>query len=306
MGWQIKRLERSDLEQVFALQVRCDIAEYGEADSELSDLEHDWERLVHGRDGWVVRGEGGALVGYAAVVPSFGERRVDIYLDPTLAGSGLDRHLLARCEGRLKDLAREHGLRSHTYCAQVNEAAREPFLAAGFAYSKSFYQMRIELDGPLQPPRWPAGVSVRRAIAEVDDRAIYTAVQDAFERKGEARPNFEDWRFHTIRPETYDPALWFLAVAGEEIVGTCIGIRYEKEGWIRQFGVLPAWRRRGIATALLRHAFLAFRERGYPAAGLGMEAENARALRLYERVGMHIHRQYDEYCKTYPPADDSP
>jgi ribosomal protein S18 acetylase RimI-like enzyme len=53
---------------------------------------------------------------------------------------------------------------------------------------------------------------------------------------------------------------------------------------------------------MLQHAFLVFRERGYNRVGLGMEAENENAMHLYERVGMRVLRQYDEYRKTYRPA----
>jgi ribosomal protein S18 acetylase RimI-like enzyme len=64
-------------------------------------------------------------------------------------------------------------------------------------------------------------------------------------------------------------------------------------------GVRPQWRRRGVATALLRHSFRDFRDRGATRVGLGVDGENTTgAVRLYERVGMRVVRRNDTYEKT--------
>jgi RimJ/RimL family protein N-acetyltransferase len=47
----------------------------------------------------------------------------------------------------------------------------------------------------------------------------------------------------------------------------------------------PDQRNRGIGTALIQVAEQAARERGYQRIGLGVEIDNHRALRLYERLG---------------------
>jgi len=49
---------------------------------------------------------------------------------------------------------------------------------------------------------------------------------------------------------------------------------------------------------LLRHSFNEFYQRGNRKVGLGVDAENLTgALRLYEKAGMHIYRQYNSYEK---------
>ena len=69
-------------------------------------------------------------------------------------------------------------------------------------------------------------------------------------------------------------------------------------GWIGVLGVRPRWRRRGLATALLHQSFRDFRRRGATRVGLGVDAENMTgAVRLYERVGMHVVRRNDTYEK---------
>ena len=167
---------------------------------------------------------------------------------------------------------------------------------------KSYNQFHIDLTADLEAPTWSQGVAVRTAAPADDDEAIYRVAQTAFERPEDQGPTFEQLRSHMIWPELYDPGLWFLATAEDEIVGTSLGVKDKAEGWIRQLGVIPGWRGKGIASALLRHSLLAFRERGYQSVGLGMEADNENALRLHERVGMHDGRQYDDYRKVYTPV----
>jgi ribosomal protein S18 acetylase RimI-like enzyme len=53
---------------------------------------------------------------------------------------------------------------------------------------------------------------------------------------------------------------------------------------VHVLGVRPAWRKRGLATALLRHIFRDFQQRGATRVGLGVDGENTTgAVRLYER-----------------------
>lgn len=303
MAERFMRPVPGNLDTVFALLLRSDTAEYGEPDSELSDLQHEWARMDLAQDAWIVKDEDESVVGYAALVPSRGERRVDVFIDPESADPALMGRLLDRCEDRARQIAGSRGLKTHTFLAHVNQRDRSIFTDAGFAYEKSYYQLHVDLHKDLNEPSWPEGIRVRNAVAGKDDQAIYQVVHAAFELSEDEALTFEQWKEHTIRPEVYDPDLWFLAIAGDEIVGTCLGVKYETEGWIRQFGVIPAWRGMGIATAMLKHAFLVFRDRGYDRVGLGMEAENESALRLYERLGMKVLRQYDEYRKVYTPTE---
>jgi ribosomal protein S18 acetylase RimI-like enzyme len=63
------------------------------------------------------------------------------------------------------------------------------------------------------------------------------------------------------------------------------------------------WRKRGLGLALLRVAFREFHGRGYHKVGLGVDAENMTgALRLYEKAGMHVIRQFDLYEKEIRPG----
>jgi mycothiol synthase len=70
----------------------------------------------------------------------------------------------------------------------------------------------------------------------------------------------------------------------------------EATGWVRILGVLPAFRRRGLALALLQHVFRHFADLGMKRVGLGVDAENPTgAVALYERAGMHVVRRNVTY-----------
>jgi ribosomal protein S18 acetylase RimI-like enzyme len=107
----------------------------------------------------------------------------------------------------------------------------------------------------------------------------------------------------------FDPTLWFLAVSGLEIVGMSLCQPQIADdttrGYVQGLGVRPAWRKRGIALALLRHTFAEFRRRGYAAVELDMDSENLTgALRVYERAGMRAVRQSVFYEKELRPGKD--
>jgi ribosomal protein S18 acetylase RimI-like enzyme len=63
------------------------------------------------------------------------------------------------------------------------------------------------------------------------------------------------------------------------------------------------WRRKGIAYALLKQSFASFHARGQKRAALGVDADSLTgALRLYEKAGMHVARQFDQFEKELRPG----
>ena len=54
------------------------------------------------------------------------------------------------------------------------------------------------------------------------------------------------------------------------------------------------WRRHGLGEALLRLAFRTFQARGATRVELKVQAQNAPAIRLYERVGMRTIERINE------------
>jgi mycothiol synthase len=77
-----------------------------------------------------------------------------------------------------------------------------------------------------------------------------------------------------------------------------MGMVFDGKPWVGTLGVRKPWRGRGIGEALLRRSFLEFHRRGHDHVALGVDAANETgATALYERVGMHVTHQFDEYEK---------
>ena len=88
--------------------------------------------------------------------------------------------------------------------------------------------------------------------------------------------------------ERFDPSLWCLVKAGDEVVGgtICTAGTYGG-GFVQILFTRRPWRKQGIGAQLLADAFRRLWERGERSIGLGVDAESdTGAFRLYERAGM--------------------
>ena len=178
--------------------------------------------------------------------------------------------------------------------AQGDDPVLPDLLRDGWRPVRRSYQMRIDLGDDVPEPRWPDGISAR-PLQLGEERKIYDANSIAFAEDWHFRPwPFEQWRDDNFR-ENLDYSLSWIAEAGDELAGFSLNSWHfsgdPEYGWIGILGVLPEWRRRGIATALLQQSFREFRSRGAKRVGLGVDSENVTgAVRLYERAGMHVAR----------------
>ncbi len=297
----LRRPQLSDQAAVLDLMIRCDVRDVGQPDSDLSDLQFDWKGINLDQDAWLAFAKKGALRGYAAVLPWRTGRRVAIYDDPGTEKDELFLGLLILCEQRIAALLRENPDAQKnsavTYISDSVDYQKEYLAEAGYSVGKYIFNMQIDLDGEVPLPQWPEHVQLRTARNGIDDQHIHAIVQKAFCKPDHPDQPFNEWKEFMMRADLYDPDLWFLAIAGEEIVGTCLCFPYEEKGWVRQLAVLEPFRKRGLGSALLLHSFQAFKQRGYSKVGLAVESTNYNAFRLYERVGMQKIIQLDAYQK---------
>jgi len=177
-------------------------------------------------------------------------------------------------------------------------------------------QILIELDKTPAAPVLPTGITIQpvtnpQAEIKTITRLDIEAFRDHF---GYIEPPFEEHlarltNWLTNDERVNDSSLWFLAMAGDKPVGLALCAKWDLEnkahGYVCDLGVLHPYRRKGIGLALLQHTFGEFYQRGKQGVSLGVDAENLTgALRLYEKAGMHVHRQFDLYEKELRPGKE--
>ncbi len=162
--------------------------------------------------------------------------------------------------------------------------------------------MRGELTEPPPAPVWPAGFTVRNMASE-DERATHALIEAAFARADRAAVSFEEWRRFMIERDDFDRSLAFLAIRGDVIAGAAMCLIYPEaeEGWVRQLAVDERFRHLGLGRALLLHAFGEFYRRGARRSGLGVDANNPSATRLYQSAGMTSLGEYVQYQRAAAP-----
>ncbi len=179
--------------------------------------------------------------------------------------------------------------------------ARQVFERLGFQVVRWYADMQRDLSESLPP--MPALGSVRIVpYSAARPEAIRAAHNEAFADHWGSEPIPEEiWTRDVTTSPSFRPDLSFAAMDGDEVAGYTIDWVAEadwaatgvRDGWIGSLGVRRAWRKRGLATALLLVALDAFRTAGLEAATLGVDMENPTgAVGIYERVGFRPIRRF--------------
>ena len=80
----------------------------------------------------------------------------------------------------------------------------------------------------------------------------------------------------------------FVATEGGSVIGTAMAGYDGHRGWLYTVAVLPEHRRRGIGTALVRHALGVLRSAGCAKVNLQIRAANAAVRGFYESLGFEF------------------
>jgi mycothiol synthase len=308
LSYTIRPAALDDLHAVVALVNDCSIAEGGSPDETAQNLLSDWNTpgFALATDAWAAAAPDGKVIGYEQVEVGDADAgyELDGYVHPDFTGQGIGADLLRLAEERaLAALAIDAPTQSaklHGAIAAANVGARQLFSESGFQLVRHFWRMEIELHAPPNPASLRPGFGIRSFVPSQDERATHAAIESAFEDHWEHTPvAFEEWSRRQIERDDFDPAFWFLATSGDEVVGTALCYaRSADMGWVRHLGVRRGWRGRGLGLALLKHAFGAFYSCGRTTIGLGVDAQSPTgATRLYQRAGMRVTEEYETYQK---------
>jgi mycothiol synthase len=268
-------------------------------------LRHPSERLDARRDMRIAEVDGRpvayAWVDWVDTTDGLREYRSRGFVDPAFRRRGIGGVLLADGLRRIEATAAAHDTGRPkvlgTWTAEHAVGAHRLAERHGLEPVRWFFDMERRIDGDLpEIPPLPDGLEVRAATAE-DGPRIWAADHDAFQDHwGGFDPSEAAYRRWVDSPE-FDPPLFIVAFDGNEIAGAVLNAIYPEENeelaikraWLDSVFTRRAWRRRGLARALIVRAFHLLRERGMEIAALGVDADNpSGALGLYESVGFAV------------------
>ena len=309
-GYAARAPGGEDAGEVAALIHASDLADSGASDMSVEELLDDWHSLDLAGEAVAVVAPDGTIAGYADVINySFVTVSVYGYVHPDFRDLGIGTYLSSWGEQwtreRMPHAPEDARVVVQHYINRLNETAQRLLESLDYAPVRGVYVMETELDEVPPQPNWPGGISVRTFVTGQDDRPLFESVEDAFrDMWGRPRGTFE--RFvEMTEQQSFDPALWFLAMDGDEIAGATLCKTLAGEGWIHVVGVRRPWRNRGLGLALLRHTLTEYRQRNVHKVALSVDAESITgAPRLYARAGMRVRESYVIYLKELRPGRD--
>ena len=234
---------------------------------------------------------------------------------PEWRHKGIGSELLRFTEGRLEQIARElkatGQLHQEADCLLDIEAHSGEIDRMQLVEKRSYQPVRyaFEMVRPnllaIPDLTLPSGLEVRPAKPE-HYRMIWEASNEAFRDHWGYIPDPWEAFEGFIKSPDCDPSLWRVAWHGDEVVGMVLSFIDQdqnekftrKRGYTENICVKRAWRKQGVASALIAMSLNALKERGMTEAGLGVDAENTSgALHLYEHMGYQTVKRMTIYRK---------
>jgi len=288
-----------DLDRVFKFMIEYDIAEMGEADSDIEDLADQWSKVDLSEDVWISQNDSGAINGYA-ILSEEGERGrfLDFYTIRNTSPQGLAGVLIDTALQRFRSLI-QSGKSSPdcsltTYVSGANAQYRAELESRNFSVQTYHYRMQIDFQGEFPAPVWPQEYTLTPYTPQ-EEQELYELITAAFTWPGHTMTSIEAWREALFRNGRYDPEYFVMVRQAGRLVGAALSYNEGVRGWIRQLAVSPDLQGKGLGSLLLRHMFRVYFEKGVPSVALGVASANETANRFYERNGMTRTREFVEY-----------
>lgn len=282
------------------------------------------ERCDPARDICVVESDG-VIVGYARVDWDDLLGGTRDYWSVTLLSPAARRPEVVRAmhewtEARRRAVATEHRAAGDglgrpcflaTDCLDGDIATTDLLRASGYeAYRRFAALARPDLEAIATPPI-PDGLEVRPIVREdALLRRIFDAEMEAFRDEFNARDTSENDYARFLGESGQDLALWSIAFDGDAVAGgvrSSIKVTHDgvREGWLDPVFTGRAWRRRGLARALIGRTLLLLRAQGADRAALVADLQSPnQTLTLYESCGFRVASSTTSWHK--PLAPDAP
>jgi mycothiol synthase len=186
----------------------------------------------------------------------------------------------------------ESGKRLRVWAHGGHSAARHLAQVLGLTLFRELRQMRRPLENlDLPEPKLPEGVTVRTFVPGQDDAAWLAVNAAAFAHHPEQGSLTQrDLDDRTAEP-WFDPAGFFLAFRGDELVGFHWTKVHAEEGLgeVYVLGVRPGAQGGGLGKALTTIGLRHLAAQTLPTAMLYVDADNKAAVTVYERLGFVTH-----------------
>jgi GNAT superfamily N-acetyltransferase len=255
------------------------------------------EPIAYSRVGWFLEGSGDYV--YYALG----------WIKPEWRRKGLGTAILKHNERRIQEIAADHPSEAKKYFQNDHEGQQVGVAALlkanGYEEIRWGYRMTRPISDPLPEAALPPGLEVRPST-EAHLIPIWEAAHEAFSESWGFVPATEESYQRWISGPYFDPSLWKVAWDGDEVAGMVLNFvdrDYNQEygiqrGWTDPICVRKAWRRRGLARALLVQSIQMFRQMGFDETALGVDTQNPNhALDLYAGVGYKMVRSNIVYRK---------
>jgi mycothiol synthase len=198
------------------------------------------------------------------------------------------------------------------------DASRPEILALveslGYQPIRYHYRMGITMHEPPVIEPLPDGFTLKTFDYPSELEAVIAAKEEMWrDHYGYVElplsERVEGWRATIENDAKFDATLWYIATDDTtgEIAGLVLGrpedFTKADQGYILVVGVRKAYRRRGLAQAMMTHAFAEYWRRGQKMVALSVDASNPTgATRLYERVGMSPIQRFARMEKEMRPG----
>jgi mycothiol synthase len=219
------------------------------------------------------------------------------FVDPNVAGQDVFTAMIDSIEARARAIAAGHAPATkllETFGGDLAPRRDALLRAAGYEPVRFFYSMVRPSADDLPDAPLPAGLEIREVLPG-HLPAIWAADQEAFrDHWGYSPATDADYQLFLTDPVMTDTSLWRIAWDGDEVAGQVRSYINAEEnermgrlrGYTEHISVRRAWRRRGLARALIAASFPLLRARGMTEAALAVDGENTSgALRVYESCG---------------------
>ena len=280
-----------DVAAISAVTDAQDTAWWGAPDGDLDDTRHELDQVASLMGSLEVGSRvavvDGAVVGFALLS---GHGHTSTAIDPSSpvaleAEEALFLWLVGAGAGEIE--------------APAQDAQRlEAIAAVGMVPRRSSFELERPGDvADLEPAVWPDGVASVPFREGVDDEEVHEMIYSVWlDVEGHTLRPLDEWRARLLGGPWFEQDLVVLARRDHgsgPVAGVALGRRFGTEvGWVSQLAVGRPDRGAGLGRAILVEACHRLGHTGVSVIGLGVEAENERALGLYRSVGFQVAREW--------------